>query len=906
MENARDQVQRFINQPSWEKAKSRIAFDATPPRGTPRQWLQRQYKNWFDQLSPIQRTVRQLETFGLAPSIARELSQRFINSQGGPRSKADYDLQFEQADLDGHRMGPGLREILSGLSTKETRDFSTYVALRRAIEKQGQGIRTGFEPDLADPEVRRQLATNAARFEGRRQKLISYSDNQVRLLEQSGLMTPEQVAKIRAANRDYVPFYRVYEGVTGSGAGGGKGGGSGYVNTSSGIMRMKGSDRQIVDPLESIVKNTYVFRELAERNRIGRDLVDAIELVKGGGRIGESILAPMKPVRVSPEEIAQKLGSLGLDPEVVKDLSANPDLALTIFRASDGTSAKDGIFRVWDKGKERLFQVDDKDLLLALTGADRSDARALTSWRKWLARPAGWLRAGATLNPEFIARNINRDQFTAGVYSKYGFVPMFDGARGLFSVIGKDHWYKDWVKAGGKYSGLFEGNNNREVLSQVLKDRPAELRQALALINPRSWLHGLQTVSAALEEATRVAEFRRAKASGLSDLEAANESKDVTLNFAAGGLEAKALNKYITFLNAKFLDLDKFVRAHKERPVQTMLKGFTYLTVPSLITWWLGKDDKLIQNLPEWRKEFFWNMRIPGTENVFSFPKPFLLGSIYGTSVEKALDFAYKRDPNALWKALHSNIMNVGVGAEMAGITTAFRPIIENLTNYSFFTGRPLVNEGQARLSPRLQFTPTTSETAKFVGDKLNVSPLLIDNAVRGYLGSLGRYATDAVDWAFLKFQGADTPARPRKFVSQLPVVRGFTQSPYESSEYLSRFYKAMDLAERRMADFNAYSMRLDAKGAREFALKNRNELTWYNADTSGDPEDPRTMMTELRDIQSTLGDLNKAMVMIQQSRGISAEEKAARLVRITKARNTIVEAAFNSYVHPTDRRAAF
>ncbi|MEG6513529.1 hypothetical protein [Desulforamulus ruminis] len=52
---------------------------------------------------------------------------------------------------------------------------------------------------------------------------------------------------------------------------------------------MKGSQRDIIDPLESIVKNTYLFTQLAEKNKVGRQLAELAEKHEGMGWLIEKV-----------------------------------------------------------------------------------------------------------------------------------------------------------------------------------------------------------------------------------------------------------------------------------------------------------------------------------------------------------------------------------------------------------------------------------------------------------------------------------------------------------------------------------------------------------------------------------------------------------------------------------------
>jgi hypothetical protein len=63
------------------------------------------------------------------------------------------------------------------------------------------------------------------------------------------------------------------------------------------VKRIKGSGRDIINPLESIVKNTHTLVGLVEQNRAMAALVRQAEGTVGGGRYLEAI--PEKKVATS-------------------------------------------------------------------------------------------------------------------------------------------------------------------------------------------------------------------------------------------------------------------------------------------------------------------------------------------------------------------------------------------------------------------------------------------------------------------------------------------------------------------------------------------------------------------------------------------------------------------------------
>lgn len=74
-------------------------------------------------------------------------------------------------------------------------------------------------------------------------------------------------------------------------------------------------------------------------------------------------------------------------------------------------------------------------------------------------------------------------------------------------------------------------------------------------------------------------------------------------------------------------------------------------------------------------------------------------------------------------------------------IPTAIRPVVENLLNYSFLTGRSLEGTYQQGIMPSERVSKGTSELAKAVaeylaGNGVEISPIKIDNALKGYFGT--------------------------------------------------------------------------------------------------------------------------------------------------------------------------
>ena len=169
-------------------------------------------------------------------------------------------------------------------------------------------------------------------------------------------------------------------------------------------------------------------------------------------------------------------------------------------------------------------------------------------------------------------------------------------------------------------------------------------------------------------------------------------------------------------------------------------------------------------------------------------PKPFLWGLIYGSTVERGLDWILQKDPKA-FKGLLNSFSQASLPAILP---TAILPVVEGITNHSFFTGRSVVPGYLERLPAEHQHTPFTSQFSKGMAQMMKsfgvqVSPMKIDNSLYGYTGGTGRYLTQGVDLLIPD----DGPQKPSKTIADIPLVKGFvTRFPQGGGESIERLYE--------------------------------------------------------------------------------------------------------------------
>ena len=121
-------------------------------------------------------------------------------------------------------------------------------------------------------------------------------------------------------------------------------------------------------------------------------------------------------------------------------------------------------------------------------------------------------------------------------------------------------------------------------------------------------------------------------------------------------------------------------------------------------------------------------------------------------------------------------------------IPTAIRPVVENLFNYSTLTGRALEGTYQQGIMPSERVSKGTSELAKSVaeylaGNGVQISPIKIDNALKGYFGTSAASVIMLTD-AMIHPEAIDRP------MSKWMGLSGFMYDKSQLSNPKDEFYE--------------------------------------------------------------------------------------------------------------------
>lgn len=709
-----------------------------------------------------------------------------------------------------------LKDILKGIGEKEHKEFSAYLVALHDLDLHKNKQKATFDY-TEDAAVLGKHAGNE-RFQKAAVEIYKYQDYLLQMLVKEGMLTAKAYHTMRKMYPHYIPFFRD---MSDAGMQSFLSGGKGFIDVSSPVKRFKGSTRDIIDPLESIIKNTFQFYNTIERNHVGRTFAKLADK-NGVGQIVERV---------------------------------------------HGNKAKtDNTFNVWENGEKVTYETTP-ELIQTMRMLDKEQSNMVV---KILSYPASWLRAGATLSPEFILRNPVRDMIGASIYSKHGFIPVVDTFKGLALFLKKGELYWDYLKSGAAHAAMV--SLDRDYLGGQLRDIMSRDSKATKLIkNP---LELLRAMSEATEMATRLAEYDNARKgyTGLGNRlfgkdrkpltarEAALESRDITLDFSRRGTHTKRLNQITAFFNATLQGADKMARAFKEDPRGMTVKTMLYITLPSVLLWYMNKDDERYQELPQWEKDTFWI--IPGKENMYRIPKPFEAGVLFGTSFERMLQYfddAKNNRKSVGFKGYGERVMD---SLAPGLIPTGAIPVLEYMTNHSFFRQRSIIPQSQENLPARLQYGANSSEVAKFVGDKINVSPYMVDNTIRGLGGGLAGLGLSAVDAA----SGAKENNASKKWY-ETPGLRGFTAAPYQSSNSVQRVYDDYKEQEKLHNEFKLTGQRPEGYDAKEFA--------------------------KLKSASDSLKGLNKASKAIINNERMSGEQKREQLDKINMRKANIARSVY-------------
>lgn len=874
------------------------------------------YRRIIDKLDPILRGERDMEALRLEngepnPAVAVK-PYTVLRQTAGNAGRAQYQLEGKTYDAVTYKdNGAGLQDIMAPVKDDQ-KAFWTFAASKRALEYEQAGLKSGINPD----DARIVVEQGEARFGKVFRDLVDYQNRVAENnLVSTGIMSREAFEEMKADNKDFVPFHRVFEDSDASIGFGGRGA------VRNPIKARTGSERDVIDPLESIVKNTYVYTSLGELNKAVGAWVKGAEATGMPEQFMERVPPKIAPVaKLSEDEITRlfnefvtvnkktsttstttttsggaaaaaadafpkntarvkdaltargfsdaeadiminRLRSAGTkggesvdtltkevtNTEYVPELNVRlPSPVATVFRALREPLEKDQIAFFRD-GKREVYRVNP-DVAEAFRGMDETEAGFLT---KMLAAPAGALRVGAIYSPDFAGRNIFRDQVETFVLSPIGkSIPFYDWLSGLYSMAKQDAAYDSFMKAGGANSTIM--SLNRDSVQMLLEH--AGVAQETGLMT-RAWnvikspYTFLQAAAHVSEQATRIGHYKREvgnveTASAPQMLEAGLATRSAPFDPMRGGSDPsiRALNRISDFFNANLQANDTFFRALADNPGGTLAKVAAGIVLPSFLLYQHNKTDPRWNDgsIPQWQKDLFWIYLTP--DHVLRFPKMSFPGVFFGSGSEHVMQAFEESQQKAGvdMKSVAHYFGNLQGTLTSNVIPNAALPILEQIANYNMFSGNKLIPDRLEKLAPEYQYSDYTTETSKALGRLVGTfpgmnselmpkfvsqlqAPVVIDNYIRAWSGSLGAYAMQAADAGLRAAHVLPNPVTPASTVADIPFVKAFVvRYPSAQAQAINDFEERQQEHETYYNTFKMLLQNGDTEGLYRFLHADR------------------------------------------------------------------------------------
>jgi hypothetical protein len=568
---------------------------------------------------------------------------------------------------------------------------------------------------------------------------------------EAGLYSKEQ-AKELLNYMDYVPFYRAEQIANAAGP-------KEYARSLSDFaknFKIKGSEQAVNNIFDNMERWTSYTVSRAVRNQKAN-----------------SMYSWMK--KVIPDE--------------VKDL-----------RTDERVKHEQNVVEIWRDGQRARFEVKDPLFVHAFNGVESVGLPMMGWWQK----ATNLLRQNIVLNPFFSLSQLPQDAIAAmlssGVKSpfKLGIEVVKEFTKTLFgrSAAGEELYR---YGATGDFSGLLAKNE----VAMVHGFKEPSLKQKL--------LAPFEKIAMASDNAVRQAIYNRTMAETNGDKAKAIERAFEIINFKRQGASgvAQILRQNVPFFGAylqaqnvayKVLAGRGIAPATRNEVYKTLINNSMKLAALGFIYSSLVSNTKEYQEMdPAIRDR---HLLIPGTpfmlplrSDVFLLPK---LAAEY--TYNYLTDTGYS-DGRKMRNGMADSLTNMILSP--TAVPQAVKPALEVMTNYDFFSGRPIVGTGLKERPTELQYSTNTSELAKAIGASGLISPMAVDHLIKGYLGTTGGMVLMATNAMAREASGIPTPEKSvQDAFATFPGMSAFVAKEHGSG-LKNDFYELHDEVTKAVNGYN-------------------------------------------------------------------------------------------------------
>jgi hypothetical protein len=365
------------------------------------------------------------------------------------------------------------------------------------------------------------------------------------------------------------------------------------------------------------------------------------------------------------------------------------------------------------------------------------------------------------------------------------------------------------------------------------------------------------------ETGDRVLAFHRAK-------------EYINFKTQGNGQAVRILRQIVPFMNAYIQGMDVLYRTiqgkgisgadRKEAIALFLTTGMKVAALSTLYAMLVG-DDEDYKGLDDRERDF--SYILPGTG--LKLPAPPEIALLFKVIPERLYQAAVREgtdrpvDATTFMRGMRDAAINAYGGMNIT--PQLVKPAIEVATNYSFFTGNPIVGIRMAEAETRFQFNNNTSEVAKLLG-YVGVSPMKADHLLRGYFGTVGGVVLDVTD-------AVADPNRMNKPVNKLPLIKTFMYDD-TGRGYKTEFYAFREDVDKVVNSVNILKSQGRIEELQEYLTEDKLKLY--------------AMKGVINKVEETLGKLRQYRNIIANDPDLTPAEKREKTDEILQQEREILK----------------
>ncbi len=455
------------------------------------------------------------------------------------------------------------------------------------------------------------------------------------------------------------------------------------------------------------------------------------------------------------------------------------DMAKKLPSMNQATDTHMVVPKLYENGEPVYFELDSPYDFAAFVQAPEIKSSAL----KLLGASSRLLRTTVTATPQFAMLQVINDAQRAMFLS---------GVKNPAAALGKTlyNFPRAWI---GAWFNKESATERRLTSLGVIGDydfnpiNPVETLEyqtgAVKRGGVRWLINKLEQVTKASDMAARMAVYDQTlKETGDPAVAVVRARELINFNRRGSSTAMNVLSQTVPFFNAYAQGMDLMYRGFSGKDSSTGLgkaAARKYFISRVLMMTAMGtlyalsmEDDEQYDDLTDEVRDRNWILPKSineglGLNTPVKIPVPPEFGFMFKSIPERAvryMKYAAKGEDQGIGHAV-SDVLMAGLKAYgNVPIPPILKSSIENVTNYSFFTHREIVPKALQERPAALQYTSNTSEIGKAIGKAADVSPLKVDNWLRGTFGLMGASALLITDASL-------NPARPDRSLAQLPFL---------------------------------------------------------------------------------------------------------------------------------------